>query len=178
MDNMADNYYKLGLKRSDEKAKRSLLLRALLYNPKHVGALAYLKGDTENQRFINYRVKSRDSLKKIAKAVYKNIYKSILISEFNPGINTDRDLHAGEVLKLPKSPRSRSSGSATHRHQCNIKLSKPAAQHADDYYARGNAHFNSDDIGKAIANLQTAVCLSPTHKKAREMLDMLKALQN
>ncbi len=176
---IANNYFNLGLKSSDGKARQTLMLRALLYNPEHSEALAFLKGDNGNQRFISYRVKPQDSFKKIARSVYRDARKSILIPEFNTGINSDRDLHAGDVLKLPKVPKiSRSTSSAAHRHQCNVKLSKPAVQLADDFYARAVSQFDSNEINKAIANLNTAICLSPKHKKAKEMLDMLKALQN
>ena len=178
-DDIADNYSNLGLKSSDEKVRRTLMLRALLYNPGNTEALTFLKGENGDQRFISYRVRPHDSLEKIANRVYKDPRKSILIREFNTGINSDGDLHAGDVLKLPKVPKiSRSTGGGDHRHRCNVEPTKPAEQLADDYYARAVSRFDGNEINKAIANLNTAVCLSPEHKKAREMLDMLKALQN
>ena len=102
---IASEYYYAAMAAQEKDARFKGLLRALLYDPKHSDALQNLKLLNQQFRMLEYKVKPNDSLKKIAKSVYGNERKAILIPIFNAQIQNDGDLTPGEILKLPKKPK-------------------------------------------------------------------------
>lgn len=64
----------------------------------------------------------------------------------------------------PKSPET----------ACQVTLTEPREKLAEQYYIKGERLVNSDEIKTAKQALETAVCLDPKHKQAKDLLNLLK----
>ncbi len=172
---LAAGFFSSAIKTDDTGLAHQLLLRTLLYDPNHKPALEMLKNGWFNQQLVSYWVRNDDTLQKIARHLYHDSGKAVLISLFNKDVDTDSDLVPGMKLTLPSAAALRDikvDGSA----QCHIVLTKPARQLAEDLYNQANELFNQDKVNAAIAKLRTAICLNPQHQQAKDMLEMLEHL--
>ncbi len=172
---LAAGFFSSANKTDDIGLAHQLLLRTLLYDPNHQPALEQLKNGWFNQQLVTYWVRNDDTLHKIARRIYHDSGKAVLIPLFNTGVDTDSDLLPGMKLMLPSVVALRDikvDGSA----QCHIVLTKPASQLAVDLFNQANELFNQDKVNAAIAKLRTAICLNPQLQQAIEMLDMLEHL--
>ena len=99
----SERHFQKGLAfyRSDflEGARKELLI-ALRYNPSHKQAIDYLKNRLTGEGYTVYRVKEGDTLKSIARDVYKDPGKDFLISSLID-IDTQAKPVPGTVLRLP-----------------------------------------------------------------------------
>ena len=125
---------------------------------------------------LNYIVKENDSFASIARQLYKDPNKAILIPLFNDNVSNENELTPGIKLSLPAAPINIKTTSQIGSKRCNISLTKSSRQMANNYYTKALENFDHDQISQAIENLKTAICLNPKHTKAVEMLDMLKDL--
>ncbi len=179
---IASEHYYTAMASQEKDARFKGLLRALLYDPKHSDALQNLKLLNQQFRMLEYIVKPNDSQKKIAKSVYGNESKAILIPIFNTQIQNDDDLTPGEILKLPKKPKNQI-----------IKKSKPASNNlcgqarnsnksreesSQKFYTAAMHQFNNGETSKAISSLNISLCFNPENQEAKEMKELLDALLN
>ena len=172
MKSIADSAYQSALQQKNYQGKQDLLLKALLYDPSNHAALEQLKHSQNKQTLIQYQVKENDSFRKIARSLYKDKSKSILIPLFNAGIEKDADLVAGSQLTLP----ARSSIKHIKQKQCGVKLTQNPTQLSKTLYQQAYDHFNQNDINKAITKLKAALCLNPKLNEAKEMLQLLQGI--
>ncbi len=99
----AEEHFQKGLdsfhKKSIHEARKEFLI-ALTYNPDHTAALNYLKHRLPESDYILYETKEGDTLKKIAREIYKDPEKDFLIGYFND-LGSGVDLKPGKTLKVP-----------------------------------------------------------------------------
>ncbi len=57
---------------------------------------------------------------------------------------------------------------------CNVPLEGSQEETAESYYVKGERLFNNDDVVSAKKALETATCLNPKHKQAKDLLSLLK----
>ncbi len=176
LNDIAKQQYQTATHAGHNTQAKRLLLRALLNNPDNHDAINFFKSDMGKLNPISYQVKENDSFASIARQLYSDADKAILIPLFNDNISNENDLVAGKILSLPAAPIRVKRKPKANTKRCHISLTKPAGQLADDYYSRALEHFDHDHISQAIKNLKIAICLSPEHDQAKEMLDMLKDL--
>lgn len=178
LEDFANDYTRSALAASKAQVRRNLLLKALLYNPKNRDALVELKHGSDQNRMIQYSVKSGDTFKKIATSVYRDKRKAILVPIFNEQAQEDRDLKPGLVLTLPKVPRRIvvASGS-TGKGACGLKKSaKSRTVLSSEFYTRAVKQFDGDQVSRASSSLKTALCLDPGNTEAKEMQGLLEGL--
>jgi tetratricopeptide (TPR) repeat protein len=103
MENKSRQHFEKGLallrKKSINAARRQFLV-ALRIDPSHTEALKQLKALETSEKYIHYKVKKRDTLKKIAKKVYKDANKDFLIA-YLLDLNRKMKPEPGSVLQLP-----------------------------------------------------------------------------
>ena len=176
LDDISKQYYSVALKNINNEEATKSLLQALLYQPKSQAIIDRFQ--TQMGKFIplSYQVKENDSFSSIAKQLYQDPKKAILIPFFNDNIKDENDLVPGIKLSLPTIPVDTKIKVSTSAKGCNIVLTKAPKQMAIKFYEKAIENFNHDQISKAIENLKTAICLNPKHNQALEMLEMLKSL--
>jgi len=170
-------HYLAALEQGDSDEAKRLLLESLLYNPNNQDVIELFQTDMGKIKPLSYQVKANDSFASIAKKLYRDRKKAILIPLFNDKIKNEQDLKPGMTLSLPATATATIEIKAsTTKKACNITLSAAPEKMANDYYSKAIESFNRDQIPEAIKSLTTAVCLNPKHSKAKEMLEMLSDL--
>lgn len=172
---IAEKYYNKAIDSKSARTAQKYLLKSLLFNPTSSAPLELFQSDMGKAKFITYKVKENDSLKSIARKIYKDSKKSILITVFNENVIDSSSLVKGMELTLPLFP----TGTEVKAHdvsRCGVTSSKSTKKLADNYYIQANDNFHHDQIAKAINHLKKVICLNPKHTDAKEMLEMLKDL--
>jgi tetratricopeptide (TPR) repeat protein len=127
MEGGGDRHFKEGVsffKDNDfEKARQEFLI-ALRYNPDHQDALHYLKNKSPDKDIIIYTVKKADTLKKIARKVYKDSSTDFLIAWFND-LDANARLTRGTTLRLPPLEETFVRPVIEAKHRPVIKKPKP-----------------------------------------------------
>jgi tetratricopeptide (TPR) repeat protein len=103
IESKGEEHFKKGVasyKNGSFEAARKEFLIALRYNPNHKEALDYLKNKLTAESYTVYEVKRGDTLKDIAREVYKDPGKDFLIAYFID-IDTKEKPLPGTSLKLP-----------------------------------------------------------------------------
>jgi hypothetical protein len=99
----AEEHFQKGLdsfhKKSIHEAQKEFLI-ALTCNPDHPAALDYLKHRLPESEYILYETKEGDTLKKIAREIYKDPGKDFLIGYFND-LGSGVGVKSGKTIKLP-----------------------------------------------------------------------------
>jgi tetratricopeptide (TPR) repeat protein len=85
--------------RSYSWARKEFLL-TLCLKPDHVEAIQYLKEKLAGEDFLTYEVKRGDTIKEVARKVYKDPQKDFLIAYFN-GLKIDGRIEPPMILKMP-----------------------------------------------------------------------------
>lgn len=176
LNDIAKQYYLAAKKTKHNDRAKKLLLQALLNNPDNLEPINIFHSNMGKLTPISYQVKENDSFASIAKKLYKDPKKAILIPFFNDSIEKESDLSPGLELYLPAAPINIKIKNPAPAKRCNISITKPSRQMADDYYAKALEKFDHDQISEAIEYLKTAICLNPEHAQSIEMLKMLKDL--
>ena len=176
LNDIAKQHYLAATNTIDNHQAKKLLLLALLNNPDDRAPIDIFQSNMGKLKPLSYQVKENDSFASIARQFYKDPKKAILIPLFNDNVKNENDLIPGIMLSLPASPINIKRTTQISFKRCNVKLTKPSKQMANDYYTKAIENFNHDQISQAIENLKTAICLNPEHSQAIEMLDMLKDL--
>lgn len=86
-------------KRRFKDARRQFLI-TLRYSPNHKEALDYLKNRLDSKKYLNYKVKEKETLKDISKKFYKDPSKDFLIAYFN-NLKTGKPPVSGTILEIP-----------------------------------------------------------------------------
>ena len=176
MNDIANQYYSAALKNIDNEKAKKLLLQTLLYRPNSLAPINLFQTQMGKRNPLIYQVKENDSFSSIAKQIYQDRKKAILIPFFNDNIKNESDLVPGIKLTLPKIPVGTRIKRSTGAKGCNIVLTKAPKQMAIEFYEKAVEDFNHDRISKAIGKLEIAICLNPKYSQALEMLEMLKSL--
>jgi tetratricopeptide (TPR) repeat protein len=99
----AEEHFQKGLdslrKKSIHEAQKEFLM-ALTYNPGHTAALDHLKHGLADSDYILYETKEGDTLKKIARKIYKDPERDFLIGYFND-LGNGVGVKPGKTLNLP-----------------------------------------------------------------------------
>jgi len=172
---IAQSHYSEATRSRSKKTVRKQLLTALLYNSKHQDALKMLKNMPFKGQLTHYKVRKNETSKTISNTLYNKKSNDILIPLFNSNIKNDSDLEPGIELLLPTLSAMNTIKTAEAT-RCQIKLTKPSSQVANDLYNLANVLFNQDKISEAIDKLKKAICLNPNYDIAKEMLEMLQGL--
>jgi tetratricopeptide (TPR) repeat protein len=100
---LADQHFKKGLSyyqnRSIPEARKEFLL-TLYHDPDHTESLSYLKNKLIEAGYISYEVMPGDTLREIAKKIYNDPQKDVLIAYFND-LEKDPKLTPKTTLRLP-----------------------------------------------------------------------------
>ncbi len=103
IDEEAEKHFKRGLvyfkQNLLEKAHKELLI-TLRYNPYHKKAFYFLKNELIKKKHISYKIKEKDTFKKIAEKIYKDPDKDFLIAYFM-GISVTSKPKPGKIIQLP-----------------------------------------------------------------------------
>jgi len=103
VESKSERHFKKGIASYKDgffEAARKEFLIALRYNPGHRGSLGYLKNRLTGENYVTYEVKKGDTLKDIARIVYKDSEKDFLIAYFTDSEKEGKPIH-GTALKLP-----------------------------------------------------------------------------
>jgi len=84
-------------------------------------------------------------------------------------ISAQPDAPAKPAKPKPVKPKPQPQESA-----CQVKLTEPREKLAEQYYVKGERLVSGDEIKAAKQSLETALCLDPKHKQARDLLNLLK----
>jgi tetratricopeptide (TPR) repeat protein len=100
---LADQHFKKGISyyqsRSIPIARKEFLI-TLYYEPEHREALSYIKNRLNEEDYLRYEVAPQDTLKEIARKVYRDPQKDFLIAYFND-LGKDPKLTPRKILRLP-----------------------------------------------------------------------------
>ena len=176
---IAGEHYRSAMATSKKDAHFKGLLLTLLYDPRHEEALRNLKLLDKKTEMLEYLVKAGDTSKKIAKLVYGNERKEILIPVFNARVKDDSDLTPGMVLKLPKRPKTQivNQSKRVNNSRCGLSdSSKSNKELSAEYYASAIQQFNNGNTSQAISSLKTSLCFDPANHEAEEMQSLLEDL--
>jgi tetratricopeptide (TPR) repeat protein len=99
----ADKHFRKGVSyfrtHSYSSARKEFLLTLYLM-PDHVEAIQYLKEKLVGEDFLTYEVKKGDTIKEVARRIYKDPQKDFLIAYFN-GLKIDGPIEPPMILKMP-----------------------------------------------------------------------------
>jgi len=84
---------------SHERARKEFLL-TLYLKPDHAEAVQYLKEKMAGEDSITYKVKKGDTIKEVARKIYRDPQKDFLISYFNE-LKTDKPMEPPMTLRMP-----------------------------------------------------------------------------
>jgi tetratricopeptide (TPR) repeat protein len=98
-----DEHFKRGLSyvrsHSYHLARKEFLF-TLYLKPDHAEAIQYLKEKLVGEDFLTYEVKKGDTIKEVARKIYKDPQKDFLIAYFN-GLKIDGPIEPPMILKMP-----------------------------------------------------------------------------
>lgn len=100
---IADQHFQKGVtffKTHSYVLARKEFLSALYLMPDHAEAIRYLKQKLAGEDFLTYEVKKEDTIKEVAKKIYKDPQKDFLIAYFN-GLEVDGQIEPPLILRLP-----------------------------------------------------------------------------
>ncbi len=99
----ADKHFRKGVSyfgtHSYGSARKEFLL-TLYLEPDHVKAIQYLKEKLVGEDLLTYEVKEGDTIKEVARKIYKDPQKDFLIAYFN-GLKIDGPIEPPMILKMP-----------------------------------------------------------------------------
>lgn len=189
----AERHFQKGMdhfqKKSIQEARREFLL-ALAHNPEHQPSLYYLKYKLNETDTLLYEAKEGDTLRSIARQVYKDPEKDFLIAYLNDLPQGD-PLKPGIVLKLPIiSPIwSATPADVEEKPEKSALTSRPRGvqtplkDQAEAHYVKGIRHFLAEELNDAIQEWEETLRLNPEHpgakrdlEKARRLLKNIKRL--
>ena len=99
----ADKHFRKGVsyfKTHSYSSARKEFLLTLYLKPDHVEAIQYLKEKLAGEDFLTYEVKKGDTIKEVARKIYKDPQKDFLIAYFN-GLKIDGRIEPPMILKMP-----------------------------------------------------------------------------
>ena len=99
----ADEHFRKGVsyfKSHSYRSARKEFLLTLYLKPDHVEAVQYLKEKLVGEDFLTYEVKQGDTIKEVARKIYKDPQKDFLIAYFN-GLKIDGRIEPPMILKMP-----------------------------------------------------------------------------
>ncbi|MDY7001678.1 MAG: LysM peptidoglycan-binding domain-containing protein, partial [Thermodesulfobacteriota bacterium] len=184
LQGLAEERFKAGvsyLKNNKPKEARGKFLTALRFDPGHKGALDYLKNKLSGEKYTTYEVKKGDTLKTVAKAIYKNPGAHLLIARVN-GMGTNDKLNPGTNLKLPvvqpgllkivtfeplAKARKKSAPSAAEAEDEGLSASSPG--NVDMLLSTARIQYNNKLYETAASVTEEILALDPENKEALTM---------
>ena len=100
---VADQHFQKGVafsKTHSYALARKEFLFALYLMPDHAEAIQYLKQKLAGEDFLTYEVKKEDTIKEVARKIYKDPQKDFLIAYFN-GLEADGQIEEPLILRMP-----------------------------------------------------------------------------
>jgi len=165
--------------KSIPSAQKEFLI-ALAYNPDHTAALDYLKHQLPDPGYIFYETKEGDTLKGIAKGVYKDPEKDFLIAYFGV-LGSGGGIKPGRTLKLPViEPIGVAKPEHREEKLVPAKAPKPEKRRpaqAEVHYKKGVKHFLAQELDQAIEEWEETLQLDPEHPKAKKDLERVRRMR-
>lgn len=179
----AEKHFRKGLDlfrmKSIPSAQKEFLI-ALAYNPDHAAALDYLKHQLPDPGYIVYETKEGDTLKGIAKGVYKDPEKDFLIAYFGD-LGSGGGIKPARILKLPViEPIGVVKPEHREERVVPSKAPKPETRRsaqAEVHYKKGVKHFIAQDLDQAIEEWEETLQLDPEHPKAKRDLERARRMK-
>lgn len=172
---LAGRHFKKGLAYYNENsvnAARKEFLLALAYNPRHEEALDYVKNRLGGDDYMLYEVKAGDTLYGIAKRIYNDHTKDIIISRFND-LDKDGKFIAGAIIKLPViEPLITKQAADTEDivHYTDDPHGK-FPSNGDELLKKANSLFKAKKYQESASAAEKVLEYDPKNKVARELLN-------
>jgi len=179
----AEKHFRKGLDffrmKSIPSAQKEFLI-ALAYNPDHTAALDYLKHQLPDPGYIFYETKEGDTLKGIARRVYKDPEKDFLIAYFGD-LGSGGGIEPGRTLKLPViEPVGVAKPERREEKLMPTEAPKPEKRRpaqAEVHYKKGVKHFLAQELDQAIEEWEETLQLDPEHPKAKKDLERARRMR-
>lgn len=172
---LADKHFKKGLSYYQENsinAARKEFLLALGYNPGHEEALDYVKNRLGGDDYMLYEVKAGDTLYSIAKRIYNDHTRDVIISRFND-LDKDGKLTAGAVIKLPviEPLLTKQAADTEDIVQYPEDSQGKAPANIEELLHKANALFKAKKYQETAATAEKVLEHDHKNKAARELLN-------
>jgi tetratricopeptide (TPR) repeat protein len=168
----ADGHFRQGLKFFESHAyaqARKEFLFTLYLQPDHAEALRYLKEKKEGEDIFVYEVKKGDTIKGVARKLYKDPQKGFLIAYFN---NLKIDSHIGPplILRMPivDSPQPKKTSVSA-----KIKANGHPEEAVDIHRVLEEAKsaYRAENYGESAALAEKALQDDPASKEGLELMN-------
>ncbi len=168
----ADKHFRKGVSyfrtQSYSSARKEFLL-TLYLNPDHAEAIQYLKGRLGGEDSLTYEVKKGDTIKEVARKIYKDPQKDFLIAYFN-GLKIDGRIDPPMILKMPylnlapaKTPSIRSSMAAGPI----LEL----ALDTKEIQSKARTTYQEGDYQQSAALAEEVLKYDPANKEIHELMN-------
>jgi tetratricopeptide (TPR) repeat protein len=167
---IADQHFNKGLsyyQRNSMQAARKEFLTALQYNPDHEGALDYLKHKMAGETFTSYEVRSGDTLKEIAKRVYKDPQKDFLIAYFND-LGKEQNPAPRTVLRIPILDLTPAKPAVEAE---EILTDTKGIAGVDEMLTKAQASFKARQYKESVSFAEKVFDYDPHNKAARDIVN-------
>jgi len=168
----ADKHFRKGVSyfttQSYSSARKDFLL-TLYLNPDHAEAIQYLKGRLGGEDFLTYEVKKGDTIKEVARKIYKDPQKDFLIAYFN-GLKIDGRIEPPMILKMPflnfapaKPPSIRSSTAASPILEITLDTK--------EIQSKARTTYQEGDYQQSAALAEEVLKHDPANKEIHELMN-------
>jgi tetratricopeptide (TPR) repeat protein len=169
---VADMHFRKGVSyfriQSYSSARKEFLL-TLYLNPDHAEAIQYLKGKLVGEDFLTYEVKKGDTIKEVARKIYKDPQKDFLIAYFN-GLKIDGRIDPPMILKMPPldlPPAKKTSIGSP-------KAADPIPEIAldtEEILEKARTTYQKGDYQESAALAETVLKYDPANKEIHELMN-------
>jgi tetratricopeptide (TPR) repeat protein len=168
----ADKHFRKGVSyfgtHSNSSARKEFLL-TLYLKPDHVEAIQYLKEKLVGEDFLTYEVKRGDTIKEVARKIYKDPQKDFLIAYFN-GLKIDGRIEPPMILKMPflnfapaKTPPIRPPKAADPIPEITLDTK--------EILGKARTTYQEGDYQESTALAEKALKYDPANKETHELLN-------
>lgn len=172
---LADSHFKKGLsyyQGNSINAARKEFLLALGYNPRHEEALDYVKNRLGGDDYMLYEVKAGDTLYGIAKKIYNDHTKDIIISRYND-LDKDGRFIGGAIIKLPviEPLLTKQAADTEDIVQYTEDTQGKTPSNSDELLNKAKTLFKEKKYQETAAAAEKVLEYDPKNKAARELLN-------
>jgi tetratricopeptide (TPR) repeat protein len=168
----ADQHFRKGLalfqSHSYALAQKEFLF-ALYLQPDHDEAIQYLKQKMAGEDILTYEVKKGDTIKEVARKVYKDAQKDFLIAYFN-GLKVDSQIEPSLILRMPILTSPPSKGITTSAKM----VADPTPEMAKDIQeilGKARDAYRGKNYQESLALAEKVLEYDPANRECRELMN-------
>jgi tetratricopeptide (TPR) repeat protein len=168
----ADRHFKKGMsyfKSHSYRSARKEFLFTLYLKPDHAEAIQYLKEKLVGEDFFTYEVKKGDTIKEVARKIYKDPQKDFLIAYFN-SLKIDGRIEPPMILKMPFLDLAPAKGTSRD----SQRAAEPTPEiplDIKEILEKTRITYQKGDYPESAALAEKALKYDPSNKETHELMN-------